>query len=106
MNNEIGVYVGNEQRIEKPIVLKISNHNKKQNNFIYGTAGEGRCFHVNDIEKNYDIDIDEVECNSKDTDENECGCCQREDAPCDNCVRNSENTDKEDPGLEDHYFHD
>ena len=61
---------------------------------------------VNGIEKDYDIDIDEVECDSKDTDELECDCCQREDAPCDNCIRNSENTDKEDPDLEDHYFHD
>lgn len=35
----------------------------------------------------------------------DCGCCQREDAPCDNCVRNPEIADKEDPDLDDHYFH-
>jgi hypothetical protein len=40
--------------------------------------------------------------------ETEEGCrdCQREDTPCDNCMRNPENSDKEDPDLEDYYFHD
>ncbi len=48
---------------------------------------------------------DEAECDLRDSEEFECGCCQREDAPCDNCVRNPEIADKEDPDLEDHYFH-
>lgn len=38
--------------------------------------------------------------------EEDCRDCQREDAQCDNCMRNPENSDKEDPDLEDHYFHD
>jgi len=37
--------------------------------------------------------------------EYDCGNCQREDAPCDYCTRNEENTDKENPNLEDLYFH-
>lgn len=35
-----------------------------------------------------------------------CGNCQREDAPCEGCIRNEDNTDKEDPDLEDLYYHD
>ena len=57
MDNENGVYVGNEQRNEKPIVFNVFDHNKRQNDFICGMAGEGRCFHVNqsleDINKLY-----------------------------------------------------
>lgn len=56
MNNEIGVYVGNEQRSEKPIVFNVFDHNKKQNDYI-GIASEGRYFHFNqsleDINKLY-----------------------------------------------------
>lgn len=37
--------------------------------------------------------------------EEDCGCCQREDAPCEYCIRDPEN-DKEDPDLEDYYYHD
>lgn len=38
--------------------------------------------------------------------EEDCGDCQREDAPCEYCIRNPENPDKEDPDLEDCYYHD
>lgn len=36
----------------------------------------------------------------------DCGCCQREDAPCEYCIRDAGNTDKENPNLEDCYYHD
>lgn len=47
MNNEIGVYIGNEQRSEKPIVFNVFDCNRKQNEFVFAIAGKGRCFHVN-----------------------------------------------------------
>lgn len=57
MNNEIGVYVGNEHRSEKPIVFNVFDRNGKQNDYNYGVSGEGRCFYVNqsleDINKLY-----------------------------------------------------
>ena len=57
MDNEIGVYVGNEQRSQKPIVFNVFDLDKKQNNFVCGIAGAECCFHVNqsleDIKKLY-----------------------------------------------------
>lgn len=56
---------------------------------------------IDEIKKYYGITDDELKKASL-----ECGCCQREDAPCDNCTRCEENTDKENPDLEDCYYHD
>lgn len=76
-----------------------------------GREKDGRptnnCYYICNVDEPYAESVIKAIIDGEDMKEQyDCGCCQREDAPCDNCIRNSEIADKEDPDLEDHYFHD